>query len=256
MEALTVKDRNPYSIMDSLDDEIIKAELENRVVKTWVYSFSSEGREQTGLSKVGVDACCTEMAKQGNVIREGAITFTPDPTNKEYVLFQGMATRYVVNADGKEIKMEEVNGTKRQCIMMRRKDKSIEEDPFWYEKGAMKAIRNARARLIPEEVKSKIIAFAKEKGRVKNIDETKDFGDIPDFKPPKAENKPQTDSDLMTEPQRRKLWAMMKEATLSNDEAKAFFDWYGHGGQLTKKEASEWIENFDTTLDDFQSSQH
>ncbi|MCK7503223.1 MAG: hypothetical protein MZV70_03380 [Desulfobacterales bacterium] len=34
-------------------------------------------------------------------------------------------------------------------------------DPFWFEKGSQKAIRNARMRLIPEETKAAIIAAAK-----------------------------------------------------------------------------------------------
>jgi hypothetical protein len=98
--ALVTQERNPYQIMDALDDELIKAELENRIVDTWVYSFPMDGKNQTGLSKVGVDACCTEMAKSGNVIREGAVTFQKDPIDSEYVLFQSMATRYLINQDG------------------------------------------------------------------------------------------------------------------------------------------------------------
>jgi glutaredoxin len=47
----------------------------------------------------------------------------------------------------------------------------IVEDPFWFEKGSMKAIRNATARLIDEELKSNIIALAKQQKKVKVISE-------------------------------------------------------------------------------------
>jgi len=158
-----------YQIMDAMDDEIIKAELENRVVKTWVYSYrGSDGKQVEGLSKVGVDACCTEMAKTGHVIREGEVKFSADPTNKEYILFMGQATRHVLDGE-KHIEMEVVNGTKRQWIKMKRKDGSIVDDPFWFEKGAMKALRNARSRLIPEEIRTKIITFARQQNRVKEV---------------------------------------------------------------------------------------
>lgn len=172
-QALISQERTPYQLMDALDDELIKAELENRIVDTWVYSFSSDGRPQTGLSKIGVDACCTEMAKKGNVIRESEIRFDKDPTNSEYVLFQGMATRYIIIEAGKEIEMETVNGTKRQWTKMKLRNMKIVDDPFWYEKGAMKALRNARSRLIPEEIRTKVIALAKKKGKVKPVKEPK-----------------------------------------------------------------------------------
>ena len=170
-QGIVTHEKNPYQIMDRMDDNIIEAELENRIIDTWVYSFTgSDGRQQTGLSKVGVDASCTEMAKQGNVIREGKVEYKRDPTNSEFMLFQGLATRYFIDHEGNEVEMESVNGTKRQWIKMKLRDGSIMDDPFWFEKGAMKALRNARARLIPEEIRTKIITLAKDKGRIKNID--------------------------------------------------------------------------------------
>ena len=248
-QALVQQDRNPYQIMDALDDEIIKAELENRIIDTWVYSFTgSDGKFQSGLSKVGVDASCTEMAKQGNVIREGVISFQMDPTDKEYILFQGIATRYIVTPDGKEMMMESVNGTKRQWIKMKSKGKIV-DDSFWYEKGAMKALRNARARLIPEEIRTKIIALAKQKGKVKQVNTTETESETtPEEKP-------------MSDPQRKKLWAMMKsEKELTDAEAKKFFDWYIEKGEtvevkgkptLTSQGASAFIKDFDKLFDEF-----
>jgi len=59
-------------------------------------------------------------------------------------------------------------------------------------------------------------------------------------------------SNMMTDKQRKKLWAMMKEATLSNEEASSFFDWYSNKTPLTLKQASEFIEGFDLHLKRFQ----
>jgi hypothetical protein len=67
--------------------------------------------------------------------------------------------------------MGSVIGTKRQSLFIYRKDKPPIPDPFWYEKGAMKAIRNAKSRTIPLELESKIIALAKEAGKVRQVGE-------------------------------------------------------------------------------------
>ena len=126
MEKSLVETDNVYQVMDGLDDKLIEAELENRIVDTWVYSFvGSDGRPQTGLSKVGVDECCNEMAKQGNIIREGEVKYQRDPISDEHVLFQGIATRVVHDRDGNEVVMESVNGTKRQWIKMKKRDRHL-----------------------------------------------------------------------------------------------------------------------------------
>jgi len=171
-----------FQIMDRLDDELIEAELKNRVVNTWSYSFKgSDGRLQEGLSKVGVDEACVEMSKRGYIIREGQIVMTPDPTNAEYMLFQVPASLIRITGEGKEVLMDVVNGTKRQWIKMKLKNGSVVNDPFWYEKGAMKAARNARSRLIPSETKATILMLARQKGKQKEITS----GTEPPLKPPK-----------------------------------------------------------------------
>jgi hypothetical protein len=178
-------DGSIFRTLDGLDDELIKAELENRITKVWVYSFKQGGKTITGLSKVGVDAACTEMAKSGHIIEEGLVEHQMDPTDENFVLFKVTASRYLVNLDtGQRIKMETVNGTKRQGVKMKAKGKWI-GDPFWYEKGAMKAVRNARSRLIPDEVKATITTLAQGKGRVRTV--TSD-----DHKPEPKDNPPET----------------------------------------------------------------
>lgn len=75
---------DPFEMMDRMDDELIVAEIEGRVVDTWVYHFPGEaGVEQWGLSKVGVDASCAELAKKGEVIRELELNFQADPVDAE-----------------------------------------------------------------------------------------------------------------------------------------------------------------------------
>jgi len=161
---------DPFEVMDQMDDEIIIKEIEGRIVDTWVYHFKDEtGREQWGLSKVGVDASCAELAKKGEVIRELDVSYQVDPTDKQYVLFTGKAARYAVARDGKEVLLDTAIGTKRQGLFTIKRDGSTIKNPFWFEQGAMKALRNARSRLISEEIKSKIIAFAKKQGKTQDV---------------------------------------------------------------------------------------
>jgi len=168
-----------FQIMDRLDDELIEAELKNRVVNTWSYSFTgNDGRLQEGLSKVGVDESCVEMSKQGYIIREGKISWAQDPTDSQYVLFDVPASLIRITPETKEVLMDVVNGTKRQWIHMKLKNGSVVKDPFWFEKGAMKAARNARSRLIPSEVKTKILVLARQSGKTRKINEA---DNIPPF---------------------------------------------------------------------------
>lgn len=152
---------DPFAAMDRLDDEAILAELEGRVMKALVYSFNQGGQTVTGLSKVGVDAVVREMAKQHEVIRELECTFQDFG---EDALFTAKAGRYVVKFDEQkgvaaEVLLDTRIGTKRQWKKMKTK-RGIEDNPFWYEQGSMKALRNANMRLLREDLKQQIIAKA------------------------------------------------------------------------------------------------
>ena len=111
------------------------------------------------------------MAKSGVVIREEDIEYQIDPTDKRYVLFKGYASRIAVAKDGREVVLDKTIGTKRQCVFIITKEKGITDrvNPFWYEQGAMKALRNARLRLLSEEIKTKIILFAKENKKTREV---------------------------------------------------------------------------------------
>jgi len=62
--------------------------------------------------------------------------------------------------------------------------------------------------------------------------------------PPYKPDKPMTGE--ITEPQKKKLWAMMKTNGMDNEEAKAFFNFKN---PKTKESASNFIENFDLELE-------
>ncbi len=164
------KNFDPFQVMDYLDDRQILAELEGRIIDKWVYHFPQEGQEIWGLSKVGVDMACREMARMGEALREEEVKWEVDPTDNNFVLFKAYALRVVVAKDGTEIALNKAIGTKRQCrFIMAKGVVSARLNNFWFEQGSMKALRNAKQRLISEEIRAKIIAMAKEKGKIKEI---------------------------------------------------------------------------------------
>ena len=169
---LAIVVREPTDIFqkfDSLDDEAIVAEIEGRLTDQAVYHFDQGGKPLWGIGKVGVDWCVTELAKKGYIVRDEQVTYNVDPTAADYVLFTATVAKFFVDKEGREARVDQAIGNKRQWTKMARRDGSVQVDPFWFEKGAQKALRNARLRLIPEEVKAKIIAAAKDKGKVKEV---------------------------------------------------------------------------------------
>lgn len=164
------QDTDIFARFDALDDKVIIDELETRVIDKWVYHFKSGGREVWGLGKAGIDGCARELSKKGTALREEDVKVQIDPTNAQYVLFTARVAKHFVDKQGEEAMVESAIGTKRQWIMqlIKGQQKPI-PDPFWYEKGSIKALRNAKARLIPEELKAQIITFAKKEGKVREI---------------------------------------------------------------------------------------
>ncbi len=158
-----------FARFDQLDDEAILAELEGRLTEVAVYHFNQQGKEIWGISKVGIDWATTELAKKGYILRDEKMDYQVDPTDPNYVLFTATVGKYFVAKDGAEAQGDAAIGNKRQSIKMQKRDGTTTPDPFWFEKGSQKAIRNARMRLIPEEIKSQIILMAKGQGRVKEV---------------------------------------------------------------------------------------
>lgn len=167
------KAQNPdaaFLLFDKLDDEQILAEMQGAHIKSLVYSYTQGGQLVEGLSKAGVDAVVREMAARGEVIRELTcdVTETPD----EY-LARVLVGRYVreVTTNGEIVmtQLDTVLGVKRQPKMGTRRDGSEYKNEFAYEQAVMKAARNARRRMIPEELALQLITKAKAGAGVRQV---------------------------------------------------------------------------------------
>jgi len=191
--AIVVRDETDiFKQFDKLDDEVILAELKGRLTQSLVYHFAPKegsGKEQWGIGKNGVDACSVELSKRGYILRDVLpITRMIDPTDSEYILIDALVEKYLVTKDNTEVKADSAVGTKRQWLKMKLHGGQIVPDPFWYEKGSQKALRNARLRLIPEDVKATIIAMAKEQNKITEVTEQESAPQKP-AQPPKQKLK-------------------------------------------------------------------
>lgn len=195
--------RDPYAILDRLDENAFVAEMAGQIVRTYVYeveTWDPQTRQRVKahqLSKSGVDAVCRELANRNEVIREDTLDVFRDDVKRE-ATFHVKATRYRIRetADGRvqEIPLDSTIGVKRQPYNIIGKAGSISDrlNPHWYEHGAMKAARNARRRLIPEAIAVELIKlWAGEKGRVRTVTE-RDYEEDPgaDYGPPPPEPPP------------------------------------------------------------------
>lgn len=174
-----------FKRFDELDDAVILAELEQRVSEVWVYHFKVKGKDIFGIGKPGVDECAARMAKKGVMLRDESLDWRQDPVKPEYICFTAKVSRILVSKDNQEVVADAAIGTKRQCVFF--KDTGTEQrlpNPFWYEQGSMKALRNARLRLIPEEIKTQVIEFAKsKKKRIEKFNDSKTQEKKPSEKP-------------------------------------------------------------------------
>src|SRR3990170_6336586 len=203
-----------FAIMDSLDDDLVIAEIEKRVVDTWVYHFpAKEGPEIWGLSKKGVDQALEELEKQGLVFEEDFCSVVLDPSDSDYLLFSAKVNKYRYDRNLNRIHLGSLTGYKRQWIREKRKDGSLTTDRFYFEKGCAKALRNAKSRAISVELESKIIAFAKDKGKVKDV-ENKPHK--PDISPEEEEIQGVRDTRLKN--RLRKVFAQHKRLGLNDKE--------------------------------------
>ena len=142
----------PYVLFDRADDEMIIAKLRGEVAKNLVYCFKQQGQMIYGLGIDGAEACKRELAKHGEVIEEESVEVVKEDNYQ--VLVEARASRWAVNADtGTRLKLDTVIGVKRQEKMMG----SGARNPFWWEQAASKAMRNAILRLVPEEIKVRVI---------------------------------------------------------------------------------------------------
>ena len=69
---------DPFQLMDRLDEEALRRELDGVAGTDLVYVVKEGGQEVVGLSKTGVDECCMALVSQGQVIREEDLQYERD----------------------------------------------------------------------------------------------------------------------------------------------------------------------------------
>jgi len=238
----------PFVLFDRLDDDLIIKELEGRLPGVLTYHFNQDGQELWGLSKSGVDECSNELAKKGEVIRELECNFVD---KDDEALFTVKAGRYAISKDGKEVLLDTKLGFKRQS----KKTKYGKENSFWFEQGSIKACRNAASRLIPASIKAGVIEYAKAQGKVKEV--KKEEGHEPSKK--QNGNAPPPEGAI-SDPQRKRFWAIAKGAGKSDDEIKAYLKSLGieHTKDIPKAkydEVCKWAEFGDREPGDEENAQ-
>ena len=108
---------DPFQLMDRMDEEAFRKELEGVASTDLVYVVKEGGQEVVGLSKTGVDECCMALVSQGQVIREEELAYdiVGEGENRE-ALFKVRAARFGVNPAGGEVRLDQVIGVKRQPL--------------------------------------------------------------------------------------------------------------------------------------------
>lgn len=108
---------DPFQLMDRMDEEALRKELEGVAVTDLVYVVREGGQEVVGLSKAGVDECCMALVAQGQVIREEDLQYEliGDGEDRE-ALFKVKAARFAVSPSGQDVRLDQVIGVKRQSL--------------------------------------------------------------------------------------------------------------------------------------------
>jgi hypothetical protein len=108
---------DPFQLMDRLDEEALRKELEGVAGTDLVYVVKEGGQEVVGLSKTGVDECCMALVAQGQVIREEDLQYevVGEGEDRE-ALFKVKAARFAVSPAGQEVRLDQVIGVKRQAL--------------------------------------------------------------------------------------------------------------------------------------------
>lgn len=149
----------PYVLFDRADDEAIIAKLKGQIVKAYVYCFKQQGNMVYGLGVDGAEACKRELARHGEIIEEESVDLIKDDNAQAY--FQAKASRWAVNMSGHRVKLDTALGYKRVDKFM----STGGRNPFWFEQGASKSMRNAILRLTPEEIKARLVEMYKDQAK-------------------------------------------------------------------------------------------
>lgn len=108
---------DPFQLMDRMDEEALRRELEGVATTDLVYVVREGGQEVIGLSKTGVDECCMALVSQGQVIREEDLQYDliGEGEDRE-ALFKVKAARFAVSPEGQDVRLDQVIGVKRQSL--------------------------------------------------------------------------------------------------------------------------------------------
>ena len=108
---------DPFQLMDRMDEEALRRELDGVAATDLVYVVKAGGQEVVGLSKSGVDQCCMALVSQGQVIREENLQYEliGEDDDRE-ALFKVKAARFAVSPAGQEVRLDQVIGVKRQPL--------------------------------------------------------------------------------------------------------------------------------------------
>jgi hypothetical protein len=108
---------DPFQLMDRMDEEALRRELDGIAPTDLVYVVRESGQEVVGLSKTGVDQCCMALVSQGQVIREEDLHYEliGEGDDRE-ALFKVKAARFAVSPTGQEVRLDQVIGVKRQPL--------------------------------------------------------------------------------------------------------------------------------------------
>lgn len=108
---------DPFQLMDRMDEEALRRELEGVATTDLVYVVREGGQEVVGLSKTGVDECCMALVSQGQVIREEDLQYEliGEGEDRE-ALFKVKAARFAVSPEGQDVRLDQVIGVKRQSL--------------------------------------------------------------------------------------------------------------------------------------------
>lgn len=108
---------DPFQLMDRMDEEALRKELEGVASTDLVYVIREGGQEVVGLSKTGVDECCMALVSQGQVIREEDLQYEVIGEGEDRdALFKVKAARFAVSPSGQEVRLDQVIGVKRQAL--------------------------------------------------------------------------------------------------------------------------------------------
>jgi len=108
---------DPFQLMDRMDEEALKKELEGVASTDLVYVVKEGGQEIVGLSKTGVDECCMALVSQGQVIREEDLQYEVIGEGEDReALFKVKAARFAVSPSGQDVRLDQVIGVKRQAL--------------------------------------------------------------------------------------------------------------------------------------------